>query len=223
MGMIVPIMGKSAKAPERRSPGLADVLFSKSQQRVLGALFGQPDRSFYATQLIGHAEGGHGAVQRELAKLEAAGLVTTRRVGNQKHYQANPDAPIFHELCGISQKTFGVADVLRAALAPLADRITLAFIYGSIAKGGDTAHSDVDLMVIAEKIAYPELIEALSDAETRLGRPVNPTLFKPREMQRKLAEGNAFLERVLKQPRILLLGTDNDIRESRESGQDRKT
>lgn len=215
MGIIIPNMGiKNVKSAGSRASSLADALFSKTQQRVLGALFGQPDRSFYATELIEHIGGGSGAVQRELARLEAAGLITAKRIGNQKHFQANPQAPIFDELRGIAQKTFGVADVLRAALTPLIDRVEAAFIYGSVAKGSDTARSDVDVMIVGDA-AYPEAIEALSQAERRLGRAVNPTIYKKAELQRKRAAGNSFLERVLQQPRIYLIGTDDDIKESR--------
>ena len=143
----------------RRLPvrGLADALFAKTQRRVLGLLFGNPDRSFFANEIVRHAESGIGAVRRELAALEAAGLVTAKRIGNQKHYQANRAAPIFEELRGIVVKTFGVADVLREALAPLAAKIRAAFIYGSIAKGSDTATSDIDLMVISDEVAYADL------------------------------------------------------------------
>ncbi len=87
-----------------RGKSLADALFTGTQQRVLGLLFGQPTRSFYANELIGLAGAGSGAVQRELARLTQSGLLTVRPVGNQKHYQANPDSPLFAELCSIAQK-----------------------------------------------------------------------------------------------------------------------
>src|SRR5688500_8594075 len=148
---------------------LADALFSKTQQRVLGVLFGRPDQSFFANEIVRLAGGGFGAVHRELAALEAAGLVTASRIGNQKHYQANRQAPIFEELRGIVTKTVGVADVLRAALAPLKPRIRAAFVYGSIAKGTDTAKSDIDLMVVGDKVEYADIFKRVTDAERRLG------------------------------------------------------
>ncbi len=216
MGIIMPIMGIiKTKSIEQRQSSLADALFSKTQQKVLGALFGQPERSFYATELIEMVGGGSGAVQRELAQLEASGLLSATRIGNQKHYQANRESPIFEELRGIVLKTFGVADVLRTALDPLAGRIDAAFIYGSVAKGSDTAKSDVDVMIVGSDISYPDVIEALSKIEKQLGRAVNPTIYKKDELQRKLAAGNSFLERVLKQPRIYLMGSDDAIKEPR--------
>ena len=217
LGIIMPNMGISKSQPKpkpKRHASLADTLFSATQQRVMGCLFGQPDRSFYATELIAAAGGGSGTVQRELARLEASGLVESSRIGNQKHYQANRQSPIFAELRAIVLKTFGVADILRAALAPLADKLDVAFIYGSVAKGSDTANSDIDVMLVGDGITYPDVMDALAGCEKQLGRAVNPTIYGRKELQRKRSAGNAFLDRVLKQPRIVLMGTDDAIKES---------
>lgn len=217
MGIIVPNMGTQKTKRKPSSPeGLADTLFSTTQQRVLGQLFGQPDRSFYANELIAAVGGGSGAVQRELARLEESGLIGSTRIGNQKHYQANRASPIFEELRGIVLKTFGVADVLRAALAPLTGKVDAAFIYGSVAKGSDTAKSDVDVMIIGDELSYPDVIGALGESEKRLGRAVNPTIYKRKELRQKLAAGNSFLERVMKRPHILLMGSDDAFKESRK-------
>ncbi len=124
---------------KRRSESMVGALFTATQQRVLGLLFGQPDRSYYATELIGLARVGSGAVQRELARLTRSGLITVRAVGAQKHYQANPHSPLFAELCGIAQKTTGLAEPLRESLQALAPEIRAAFVYGSVAKQQDTA------------------------------------------------------------------------------------
>jgi predicted nucleotidyltransferase len=190
---------------------LPDVLFSKTQRRVLGLLFGDPTRSYYTNEVVRFAGSGIGAVQRELENLSAAGLLTVTRIGNQKHYQANRESPIYSELRGIVLKTFGVADVLRGALAPLGDRIQLAFIYGSVAKGTDTASSDIDLMIISAQLSYPDVVVALEAAEQGLGRTINPSIYKPDEFRRKIAEDNAFLKRVTDQPRIFLIGSDDGL------------
>jgi predicted nucleotidyltransferase len=197
--------------------GLSDALFAKTQRRVLGLLFGNPDRSYFANEIVRLAESGIGAVHRELATLEASGLVTATRIGNQKHYQANRASPIFEELRGIVVKTFGVADVLREALAPLAARIRAAFIYGSVAKGSDTAASDIDLMVISNEATYSDLFALAAEAERRLGRKVNPTVYTPAELRKKVAAKNAFATRVLEQPKVFVSGSENDLRESRKS------
>jgi predicted nucleotidyltransferase len=191
--------------------GQAEALFSKTQRRVLAVLFGNPDRSYFANEIVRLAESGIGAVQRELAALEGAGLVTSTRIGNQKHYQANRTSPIFEELRGIVVKSFGVADVLRGMLAPVADKIRVAFIYGSVAKGSDTAASDIDLMVVSDKLSYSDLFAYASTAEQRLGRKVNPTVYKPSELRRKASAGNSFVSRMLQQPKIFLIGSDDDL------------
>ncbi len=189
----------------------ADALFTKTQQRVLGVLFGQSDRSFYANEIIGLAASGSGAVQRELARLEAAALVTVRRVGNQKHYQANPEAPIFAELRTIVLKTFGVADILRAALERFLPTIELAFVYGSIAKGTEHAGSDIDLMIIGAVPSNAALLEALAPAREQLGRIINPTLYTPAEFAQRVHDGKSFIMRVLEQPKIFVKGADHDV------------
>lgn len=193
------------------SPGVADALFAKVQQRVLGVLFGNPRRSFYANEVIALAHSGTGAVQRELARLEASGLVTVTRVGKQKHYQANAAAPVFEELRTLVLKTFGLAEVLRSALAPFSPRIRAAFVYGSIAKGQDTATSDIDLMVVSDDLTYADLFAALEDASARLGRKVAPTIYSPKELSRRVKQDNAFVTRVLAQPKLWLIGDENAL------------
>jgi len=190
---------------------LSDALFSKVQGRVLGVLFGNPDRSFYANELFRLTGSGTGAGVRELTKLANSGLVTVNKIGNQKHYQANRDAPIFDELRGIVLKTFGMADQLRQGLLPMADKISVAFIYGSIAKGSDTAKSDIDVMVIGDNIAYPDVYSSLMPAEQQLGRKVSPAIYSRDDVTRKLEEGNSFLNRIMAQPKIFLIGTERDL------------
>ncbi|GAB4120712.1 MAG: hypothetical protein Fur0040_00190 [Sideroxydans sp.] len=190
---------------------LSDALFSNTQQRVLAFLFGQPERSFFATELIALAGGGSGAVQRELKRLEESGLVTVTPQGNRKNYQANPASPIFSELCGIVQKTVGLAEPLRAALAPHTKKITAAFVYGSVAKRSDTAHSDIDLMVISDTLEYADLYAALEQAATALGRTINPTIYTRQELSKRIKQNNAFVIRVLAQPKIWLIGNDNEL------------
>ena len=212
MGSSIPRMGRRKSIPRRRREGsLADALFSTTQQRVLGLLFGQPDRSFYATELIGLAGAGSGAVQRELARLEQSGLVTVRRLGTQKHYQANPESPLFSELTSIARKTVGLAEPLREALAPLASRVIAAFVYGSVAKRRDTAASDIDLMVVSDSLTYADVFGALEPLAAKLGRAVNPTVYSRRELARRRKEDNAFVTRVLAQDKVWIVGTEDDL------------
>ena len=215
--MIQPEMGTKRTSPPAASGppagriSLASALFSGTQQRVLGLLFGQPERSFYANEIIALANSGSGAVQRELARLMQSELVTVRLFGKQKHYQANPHSPIYAELCGIAQKTMGLAEPLRAALAPLAGRIRAAFIYGSVAKRQDTASSDVDLMLVSDDVNYGELFATLEELSQRLGRTVNPTIYTPAELKQRIERGESFVMRVLQQPKIWLIGDDHAL------------
>lgn len=208
----MPKMGtQPTHTAETHRTSLAGALFSGTQQRVLGLLFGQPDRSFYATELINLAGVGSGAVQRELARLAQSGLVTVKPVGNQKHYQANPDSPIYEELCSMVRKTVGIAEPLRAALAPLAAQIKVAFVYGSIAKQQDTARSDIDLLLVSDTLTYGDTILALQDLSAKLGREVNPNIFTPQDFAKRLREGGAFVSRVMVQPKVWLIGGPDDL------------
>jgi len=217
LGMIVPNMGmkhpvRATPSNATRSASLADALFTGTQQRVLGLLFGQPTRSYYATELIGLAGGGSGAVQRELARLTRSGLVKVRPVGNQRHYQANPDSPLFTELCSIALKTVGLAEPLREALQPLAAQIRAAFVFGSVAKRQDVATSDIDLLVVSDALSYAELFAAVEAAGARLGRTVNPTILTSKDLAKRVKDDNAFVKRLLAQPKIWLVGGEDDLR-----------
>jgi len=137
--------------------------------------------------------------------------VTVSRVGNQKHYQANPDSPIHAELCGIAMKTVGLAEPLRVALAPLAGQIQAAFVFGSVAKREDSALSDIDLMLISDSLTYAEVFAALEAVSVRLGRTVNPTLYSRQDFAKRLADGSAFVARVWEQPKLWLIGREDDL------------
>lgn len=205
-GIIKPNMGISSHPTEAYA--LADALFPKVRQRVLAVLFGAPDSSFYANEVIALAQSGTGAVQRELAGLSEAGLLIVSKKGNQKHYQANANAPVFAELRSLVLKTMGLADVLRTALAPLATQIDAAFIYGSVARQQDTARSDVDVMIVSGSLGYGEVFGALEGASVSLGRKVNPTLYTPDDWAKRVHNDNAFVARVWQQPKIWLIGSE---------------
>ena len=207
--MITPIMG--INHPRADTGRIADALFPKGRQRVLAVLFGNPDRSFYANEVIALAQSGTGSVQRELAALSEAGLLSVTKQGNQKHYQANAAAPVFAELRGLVMKTSGLADVLRTALAPLAPQMVSAFVYGSVAKQNDTAQSDIDVMVVSAGLSYADVFGALEGATISLGRKVNPTLYTPAEMAKRITQDNAFVSRVLQQPKIWLIGNEEQL------------
>lgn len=201
-------MGNEIKK-EAAPAGLASALFTRTQQRVLGILFGQPDRTFFATEIFDRAGGGRGAVQRELERLTSSGLVQITRVGNQKHFQANRNSPIFDELRSIVRKTVGLADPLREALRSLARKIDFAFVYGSVARSEDRAGSDIDLLVVGEELTLEQLFRRLDPAEKFLGRKISPSLYTPLEFARPVK--SAFLKKVLAGPRIILIGSEDAV------------
>ena len=214
LGIIMPNMSMLKHSPQRKSAssgGLGSVLFTNTQQRVLACLFGQPERSYFANELIHLTGAGSGAVQRELKRLSESGLITSQMRGNQRHFQANPHSPIFQELTQIVQKTFGLALPIREALAPYQEAIRCAFIFGSIAKKQDTVASDVDLFVISDSLSYADLVNQLLGTEVRLGRGINTTIYKEADVRQRLMDGNAFLSRVLEQPKVWIIGNESDI------------
>jgi len=202
-----PAAGTTARA----RISVADALFTTTQQRVLALLFGQPQRSFFTQQLIELAGGGRGAVQRELERLQQSGLIVQSTHGNQKHYQANSSAPVFAELCGIVGKLLGPAEILREALDSIAKKVQLALLYGSVAAHRDTAHSDFDLLLISDDLTLEEIYEALTPAEKRLGRPINPTLYTHSEFRKRLERRNPFLVKLLAGETIPLMGNKDDF------------
>jgi predicted nucleotidyltransferase len=206
--MIVPEVGMTRTT--RRS-GLAGALFTPVQQRVLGLLFGQPERRFGSGEIIRLAESGTGAVHRQLQRLAAAGLVEVTTEGNQKYYQARRDTPIFAELHGLAVKTFGLMEPLRVALEPLAVRIAAAFVFGSVAKGTDRAGSDVDLLVVTDELAYTDVYAALEETEGVLGRTVNPTVLTRAEWRRKRRARDSFASRIASQPKLFVIGDENGL------------
>jgi predicted nucleotidyltransferase len=200
MGTIVPEMGT-------KRTSIANALFSRTQQRVLGLLYGEPERSFFATEIFERAGAGRGTVQRELARLVDSGLAVVAPVGNQRHYRANQDSPIFSELRSIVLKTSGLVDPLMAALAPLKKKIELAVLYGSVARGEAHAGSDVDVLVVARDLTLEQLYARFGRAEAEIGRPIHPLLLTPAEFRRRRAAGNPLISKILSGEMIPLIGS----------------
>ncbi|MEA2835549.1 MAG: hypothetical protein QOD89_99 [Bradyrhizobium sp.] len=190
---------------------LSSALFSNVQKRVLGLIFGQPGRSFYTSEIMRNVRSGTGAVERELTRLKDSGLVSVQRIGNQKHYRANADSPIFEELRSLVRKTVALTEPLKESLEPIAKTIDTAFIYGSFAKGTDTAASDIDLMVIGDDLDYAGLFSAALDAETKLGRKVSPTLLSHTDWIKKSNDPGSFVSKARKLPKIFVIGSEKSL------------
>jgi len=193
-----------------KNSSLAEALFTKTQQRVLGLLFGEPEKSYYTNEVVRYAEAGIGAVQRELKRLESAGLITSRKVGNQKHYQANRAAAIFEELHGIVIKTVGLADELRKALLPLQEQVDLAFIFGSIAQGKERITSDIDVMVVGSA-SFEDVVQTIYSSQEALRREVNPVVMSTNDFSSKILQGDRFVSRIVSEPKIFLIGGSDEL------------
>jgi len=185
---------------------IATALFSASQIGVLRWLFGQPDRSFHLNELLRLTGLGSASLQRELNKLVSAGLVRSARVAHLRTFRANAESPVFDELIGLTRKTLGAQPMLREALAPLAPVTNTAFIFGSVAKGTDTSTSDIDVMLVGKGLLLNEVLKLVEPVEAQLGRKINFTMLTPTEFKRRRAQRDSFVNRVLAQPTLPLIG-----------------
>lgn len=198
-----------SRSPQARAP-LASALFGKSMQAILTQLYGHPNQEFYLRELARSTGTTPSSLQRDLAALTRAGIILRIMRGHQVYFSANRACPVFEELRGLVVKTFGVVEILRDGLQALADRIEAAFVYGSIARGEERAESDIDLLIIG-KVSSGDVIEALAPAQRRLGREINPTVFPWAEFAEKVRGGNHFLTTVLAEPKLFLIGGDDEL------------
>ena len=189
---------------------IGDALFTTTQQQVLGLLYGQPQRSFYTKEILRLTGMGVATIKRELDRMLAAGILQMTRIGNQHHYQANPQCPIYAELVGIVKKTFGVADVIRSALEPLAGSIEWAFVFGSVASGKESAASDIDILIIGSA-TFTDVVTVLYPVQESLGREVNPKIYRPEEWSRMQQSKDAFVRDILAKPRMDVMGGKHEF------------
>ena len=190
-----------------------DALLPKTRQGILAAAFVQPERSWYVSELARRLGVPSSSLQRELHDLTAAGILKSHRQGRMVYYQANAESPLFSDLRGLMLKTAGLVDILANGLKPLRPRIRLAFVYGSIASGQERSDSDIDIMLIGD-ISPAELALPLRHARELLGREINPTVYSLAEFAQKRTAKDHFLTQVLTKPRLLVLGSENELDKS---------
>lgn len=193
-----------------RNNCLLDALLPKTRQGILAALLGQPEKTWYVSELARRMGVPSSSLQRELQDLTTVGILKNHRQGRMAYYQANTDSPVFAELRGLILKTAGLVDVLAEALKPLVAKLRLVFVYGSIASGNEKSDSDIDLMVVG-KLAPAELALPLRRARELLGRDINPTVYTPAEFDKKRNSKDTFLSQVLAKPRLLVIESQNDL------------
>jgi len=189
---------------------LSATLFGKTRRAVLALLYSHVEEPFYLRQIARTAGGGLGAVQRELKKLSEAGIIRRTVRGRQVYYQANPECPVYSELKSLVVKTVGVGDVLRAALVPLSDRINVAFLFGSLARGGERSSSDADVMIVGD-VTFAEVVSVLGRAQETVRREINPLVYPPEEFRFKLEADHHFLKKTLEGSKFFLIGDEYEL------------
>lgn len=189
---------------------LEQLFGSRIRARLLGWLFSHPGERYFVRQLAGILDEDPTNLSRELARLASLGLVSTASEGQQKYYHADPSSSVYPELRGLVLKTTGAGGLLREALVPLASRIRVAFVYGSVAAGKETPGSDVDVMIVGD-VTLEEVVEALLPVQEQLGREVNPTVYPPSEFCERLLQGNPFLKAVTEGPKVFLIGNLDEL------------
>lgn len=189
---------------------LATLLFGAYRRDALALLLLHPEASLHVREIARMTSKVPGTLLRELNHLADAGVLIRKPVGNQVHFQADTGCPIFDDLRNLLKKTVGIVDVLREALAPVAGKVQVAFVYGSVARGDERAGSDLDLMIVGD-VKFAEVVRALGHVQESLRREINPNLFPPREFRQKVAAGEPFLERVLADKKLFVIGGDDDL------------
>jgi predicted nucleotidyltransferase len=189
---------------------LASLLFGDYRQKVLALLLLHPEQRYHVREIARLTGTSAGTLHKELARLAQAGVLTRETVGNQVHYGANRQCPVFPELAGILRKTAGLADVLREALAGLRARLALALVFGSVARGEEGPRSDVDVLLVGE-IGFAEAVTALHEVQARIGREINPVVLSATELRQKAGAGDAFIVDVLNNEKLYLMGDEDDL------------
>ncbi len=190
---------------------LASLLFGTYRQRVLGLLLLNPERSYYVREIARLTDTAAGTLHKELARLAEAGLLLRESVGNQVRYSANRGCPVFEELASILRKTSGLVDVLAAALSPVENQISLAFVFGSLARGEQQSSSDVDVMLVGN-IGFADAVRLLHPVQDTLQREINPVVYSMDEFHRRTASDDSFIQEVLSKPKLFIVGNEDELR-----------
>ena len=192
---------------------LSSLLFSEYRKRILGLLLLNPNASYHVRELARLTNTAAGTLHKELTKLTVGGILQSKKVGNQVHYSADLACPIYEELASILRKTSGLADVLVEALINVKDQISIAFIFGSVARGEQQSSSDVDVMIIGS-LGFGDVIQLLHPAQAILQREINPVVYSIEEFQRRVKNNDSFVNEVLAKPKLFIIGSENELRQS---------
>jgi DNA-binding transcriptional ArsR family regulator len=193
----------------RTSP-ILEVLFPDIRAKILSVLLLQPEKRWYLTELASRLETQPSSLQRELEALSKAGLLEQTKDGRRVYFRADTNSPVFEDLRGLLEKTVGLVPILKQEVDSFGERIQLAFIYGSTARSEESSESDVDIMIVGD-VGLADLVPSLRRAERRFGRPVNPTIYSPKEFSTKSKNNDHFLTAVLRGAKEFVKGNDGDL------------
>lgn len=195
---------------------LSDVLFSEYRKRILGLLLLHPEQSYHVRELARLTHTSAGSLHKELSKLSDAGILQGKRVGNQQHYSANVQCPIFEELASIFRKTSGLVDVIAGALSSVENQIQFAIVFGSVARGEQQANSDIDVMVIGD-IGFGDVVTLLHDSQAILKREINPVVYSLASFKSRVEKNDSFIQAILNKPKLFIIGTEYELRQLTEN------
>jgi len=192
---------------------MSNALFgSKAKAALLSKLYSKPNETYHLRELVRSVGMGSGVVQREVEILTGAGFITKTTKGNRTFYQADSRSPLFEDVQSIVSKQVleSAPVVIRRALRTLKPRINAAFVYGSVARREGRPESDIDLMIVGD-MTFEDIARSLTVAENRLHREINTTIYSASEFERKVKDGNHFLNTVVNGKKLFLIGEDSDI------------
>jgi len=195
---------------------LSDVLFSEYRKRILGLLLLHPEQSYHVRELARLTNTSAGTLHKELSKLSDAGILQGKKVGNQQHYSANVQCPIFEELASIFRKTSGLVDVIAGALSSVKNQIQFAIVFGSVARGEQQANSDIDVMVIGD-IGFGDVVTLLHDSQATLKREINPVVYSMASFKSRVEKNDSFIHAILTKPKLFIIGAEYELRQLTEN------
>jgi predicted nucleotidyltransferase len=194
----------------RKDPILEALFTSQARVEILKLLFLRSSNRHYLREVTALTRQPLRAVQRELARLESAGLIQSTREGNRKYFQANRESSVFPEIRALLVKTAGLGDLISGHLSVETGSIVVAFLFGSFARGTESTTSDVDLLVIGD-MSGRDLSRLLAPARVKLGREINPVIMRSDEVRKKIASEDPFILALLREPKTFLIGGENDL------------
>ena len=195
---------------------LSDVLFGEYRKRILGLLLLHPEQGYHVRELARLTNTSAGTLHKELSKLSDAGILQSKKMGNQQHYSANLQCPIFEELASIFRKTSGLADVIADALSSVKSQIQLAMVFGSVARGEEQANSDIDVMIIGD-ISFGDVVSLLHESQATLRREINPVVYSMDSFKTRVEKNDSFIKEIISKPKLFIIGSEHELRKFTEN------